>query len=733
MKKSLVAGAAVAWFVSAPAAAVDLPLKAPIAAPMPIWNWTGFYLGGNVGGGMGLSRFEDPGLYGSAVTSTSGFFSGGLQAGYSHQFGHGLIGIEADVNGNSALRDSVLGGANFLLLRTGLNADVSGTIRARAGAVMNNTLLYVTGGAAWADIRQSAVEFNNQTNNPSIGQPTGVTANANGVLWGTVIGAGIEYALGPNWRVGAEFLHTMYPDRSASIRNKNGSSACIDDVVTGINTENCVLRSQLTTDVVRLRLNYRFGDAASTQAYAWAPATRGKTTAAVYNWTGFYVGGNAGGGMASSAFGDPGFFAPSATPTSRYFTGGAQAGYNYQLGHGMVGIEADVTGNSAFNDAVLGGSNFAAMAVGLKADVNGTIRGRAGVAVDNALLYVTGGAAWAKYRQQGTSFSNRLANFGAFDGLTADSDGTLWGGVVGAGIEYAVGSNWSVGGEFLHTMYGDRDASVLGADGTNICGGVASPANCVIRSQLTTSVARLRANYRFGEGIEPAAAYRPAAIAYNWTGFYVGGNAGGGMAASAFTDPGFFSSAATPTRGYFTGGVQAGYNYQFGKGLVGIEADVAGNGALKNSVVGGSGELAMAVGLKADVSGTIRARAGLVANNALLYVTGGGAWANVRQSGFEFDNAVLSPTFGQRTGLTANASATLWGGVIGAGAEFALSPNWTVGGEFLHTTYRDIDARILNANGTNACGRFIPADNCTMRSQLTTDALRLRFNYRFGG
>lgn len=214
---------------------------------------------------------------------------------------------------------------------------------------------------------------------------------------------------------------------------------------------------------------------------------------------------------------------------------------------------------------------------------------------------------------------------------------------------------------------------------------------------------------------------------YSWTGFYIGGNVGGGAASSHFDDPCFYCSSATPTRGYFTGGGQIGYNYQFGNGLVGLEADINGNSNFKGSFIGGDDGEGMAVRMRANVSGTIRARGGFVMNNALIYVTGGAAWANISQTGIEQNNVTFIPT-----GITANGGDNVrWGGVIGAGVEFALSPNWTVGGEFLHTMYEDRSAAILNAGGGNACGGGNPSTNCVIRAQLTTDVARLRFNYKF--
>src|SRR5215813_15519015 len=100
MNKSALVAALLAASVVTPAAAADLPVKA--VAPATVWSWTGFYIGGNVGGGMASSGFTDPCFYCSSAQPTQGFFTGGVQAGYNYQFAKGLVGIEADVNGNSS-------------------------------------------------------------------------------------------------------------------------------------------------------------------------------------------------------------------------------------------------------------------------------------------------------------------------------------------------------------------------------------------------------------------------------------------------------------------------------------------------------------------------------------------------------------------------------------------------------------------------------------------------------
>jgi outer membrane immunogenic protein len=251
MKKIFLATSAL-LVMTAAASAADLPMKAPMMAPAAVWSWTGWYVGGNIGGGAASTAFGDPCFYCSAGNPTNGFFTGGLQAGYNYQFGNGLLGIEADVNGNTINNKFIMGGDDSNAMRTGLKVDWSGTIRARGGIVMNNTLLYVTGGAAWANVRQTGTEVcNTFCEGVGIGSPTGITANSSHTLWGAVVGAGVEYAVSPNWTVGGEFLHTMYQHSTANILNPDGTSAC------GVSL-NCTISGQLTTDVARLRFNYKF-------------------------------------------------------------------------------------------------------------------------------------------------------------------------------------------------------------------------------------------------------------------------------------------------------------------------------------------------------------------------------------------------------------------------------------------------------------------------------------------
>jgi outer membrane immunogenic protein len=251
MKKFWIVAAALSVLASFPASAADLEVKAPIM-PAPVLSWTGFYIGGNFGGGVASTRFDDPCFYCSSATPTGGFGTIGAQAGYNYQMGNALVGVEGDINWNSSLKTVVLGGDDSEAIRVGLNADYSGTLRARGGIVMNNVLFYGTAGAAWAHVNQTGIDFFNTCCGP-FGTPTGITANSSGTVWGGVVGVGMEVMMGPNWTIGGELLHTMYANKNVTLTNPDGTVAC------GTPSSDCFIRSQLTTDVARIRFNYKFG------------------------------------------------------------------------------------------------------------------------------------------------------------------------------------------------------------------------------------------------------------------------------------------------------------------------------------------------------------------------------------------------------------------------------------------------------------------------------------------
>jgi outer membrane immunogenic protein len=208
--------------------------------------------------------------------------------------------------------------------------------------------------------------------------------------------------------------------------------------------------------------------------------------AAVYDWSGFYIGGNGGWGSARNCW-------DLVTPTGALIgaegchdatggTAGGQIGYRWQTGTFVFGLEAQG------NWADFKGSNNSVLFPGIftnqtKIDAFGLFTGQLGYAWNNALLYVKGGGAVTanRYRQFFTP-TNTLA--------TTGNDDTRWGGVVGVGFEYGFAPNWSAGIEYDHLFMSDRTVTFTDA---NIAGLFSNE-----RIRQDVDVVTVRVNYRWG-------------------------------------------------------------------------------------------------------------------------------------------------------------------------------------------------------------------------------------------
>jgi outer membrane immunogenic protein len=173
-----------------------------------------------------------------------------------------------------------------------------------------------------------------------------------------------------------------------------------------------------------------FAPASAADMAARAPYVKAPPPVAIYNWTGFYLGGF--GGYASedsSAFSMKGGFA------------GGTVGYNWQTGNIVYGLEAD----AGWADVSASVSGFGLTAKS-KVDALGTVRGRVGFAVDQVLFYGTGGYAWV---------DNKLSLSAL--GVTVSQSNFHSGWTVGAGIEAFFAPQWSVKGEYLYRSLGSEN------------------------------------------------------------------------------------------------------------------------------------------------------------------------------------------------------------------------------------------------------------------------------------
>ncbi|MCK1653792.1 porin family protein [Bradyrhizobium sp. 149] len=198
----------------------------------------------------------------------------------------------------------------------------------------------------------------------------------------------------------------------------------------------------------------------------------------------------------------------------------------------------------------------------------------------------------------------------------------------------------------------------------------------------------------------------PVAVAsvYNWTGFYLG--VVGGGAWQADSDP--------KMKGGFVGGT-AGYNWQTGNVVFGLEADAAWADVSASAgavgVIPGLGLVTVTASSKTDALGTVRGRIGYAVNNVMFYGTGGYAW---------IDNKLSSTATAGAIGVSISDSKFHSGWTVGAGVEAFFAPQWSVKGEYL---YRSLGSETYFGNVG------IP----TASGSLNFHTVQVGVNYHFGG
>ena len=238
-----------------------------------------------------------------------------------------------------------------------------------------------------------------------------------------------------------------------------------------------------TVAVVALAAPASAADLAA-RPYGKAPAM----IAAVYDWSGFYIGANGGWGSSRKCYTNTAIAGVAIAPTAEGChdatggTAGGQIGYRWQSGAFVFGLEAQG------NWADFRGSNASLAAPGAtnrtRIDAFGLFTGQIGYAMNNALLYVKGGAAVTDDKYEGLL----TATATVLDRATE----TRWGGAVGAGLEYGFAPNWSAAIEYDHLFMGTRNknfTSVFLVPGLNT-------RNDDIRQDA--DLVTVRVNYRWG-------------------------------------------------------------------------------------------------------------------------------------------------------------------------------------------------------------------------------------------
>jgi outer membrane immunogenic protein len=224
----------------------------------------------------------------------------------------------------------------------------------------------------------------------------------------------------------------------------------------------------------------------------------------------------------------------------------------------------------------------------------------------------------------------------------------------------------------------------------------------------------------------------PMIAAYNWNGFYLGAHVGYGRednSTATYNNAGVFLESTKHSRDGIFGGGQIGYNWQFAPTwLLGVEADISASGikgtATGCSVTGCSSNVG-----KLDDFGTLRGRIGYVANNMLLYGTGGLAWSHSTS-----DRTVTcvvagggicpgGPSPSPLTGRVASVSGSQTGWAAGAGIEWAFLPNWTAKVDYLHLQFDNVSRNYSYAG--------FPTAFRHMNTDSGLDTVRIGVNYLF--
>jgi len=259
MKRASLAIASALAFATPAAHAADMALKAPPPAA-PVYSWSGFYLGVDVGGAWSngdssTTPIPDPiawNLLPASLNLRASSAIGGVHAGYDYQLSpNAVIGIEADWQATNTAASSTVPGLNSAggviapALPITMTRDLHwlASVRPRAGVLANNALLlFVTGGAAWGDVHYTG---SLPSSPPGFIWATDTSATKSGY----VVGGGAEWMVAPNLQLRAQYLFYRLQGHSAVA---NGVPP-FPPFQIGYNW------NAFSTNVVEVGLSYKFG------------------------------------------------------------------------------------------------------------------------------------------------------------------------------------------------------------------------------------------------------------------------------------------------------------------------------------------------------------------------------------------------------------------------------------------------------------------------------------------
>lgn len=730
---------------------------------VPGRDWSGLYLGLHAGGAWGRDEWNSATGFLAQATASGAMLGqgtamgllGGGQVGFNVQSGPWVAGVElsasaANLGGYAKCATNTVSGTSFACHNA---VDSLGSIAGRLGQSWGDLLFYGKAGAAWAT--GSSLAF------PTLSL-THFTGS--GTRWGWMVGSGVEYALTQSLSAFLEYDFYDFGTNAVTLTGA-GTSGTAD------------LRQRL--EAVRMGVNYRFGADPTAVAATRLPELPAGWTAEVgaryfgstgrmqkdlmsaqfqqrlnsrliygnstgqsletffrlENQNGLLLKGYAGlGTLAGGDLYDEDF--PAGIAYSNTLSGmsegqlaygaldvgyelvrqgqsslGAFIGYRahyqkvngfgcQQIAHDTTCSDLDRQGTPALVSS-LGLSEtdvWQALAIGLNSRLQLTDRLR--LEVDAAYLpyAVRSGADNHWFRAD----INPLAE-----------NGHGWGTQLEAILSYAVTDRLDVGVGARYWYFASDEAA------TRFPG---VPDRSPESFYSERYGAFLQASYRFGD-IPPLAADVPVAKAeapaMNWTALYAGGALGGGKGHSTYASPFAppVSGDAVDLGGALAGG-QLGADYQIGAMVIGAEASAAWSNILGTDTCFSTAPVGTNAGSNCGshvrALGTLTGRVGYAFDRTLLFARGGFAWDRQTDTfnTFALNQNVLSNS-GYNTGWT-----------LGAGVEYALLPNLSVGLEYKHFDF-GASATFTSATPAGLAGVDFAPDN------LRLDLVAMSVNYRF--
>jgi outer membrane immunogenic protein len=221
--------------------------------------------------------------------------------------------------------------------------------------------------------------------------------------------------------------------------------------------------------------------------------------------------------------------------------------------------------------------------------------------------------------------------------------------------------------------------------------------------------------------LRPPPVYLPPPPIFSWTGLYMGGQIGYAWGSDPInevdqtgaTAPAFFNIQPNGV----IGGAHVGYNLQIAQWVAGLEGTVDGSSLSGTaSDVQPTGGVAMSV--RTEVQGSIRARVGVAFDRVLIYGTGGVAFA-----GFDDNYSGAGPTFS----LNEQDSKTRTGWTVGGGIDYAVTNNWSIGVEYRYSDF----GRSTDYPSIAGAGGVITDGNVFFTHHLTESQVQAIFSYKF--